>query len=82
MVAWVSWFSQKTLIYFVLFATAIIIFWYTEKRRDTQLVSMEHFFARQFWTVISTTILILAGVFSVLGFGVILSHKTLMLALV
>lgn len=67
----VGWLNQHACIYLALFALAIFMFWHVEKRKETPLVQMEHFFTRQFWPVITTTILILAGVFSVIGFGVV-----------
>ncbi|GAA0473063.1 MULTISPECIES: MFS transporter [Tatumella] len=67
-----GWLSQQTLLYLLLFVAAIVLFWFIEKRRAIPLVPVEHFFTRQFWPVIATTILILAGVFSVLGFAVII----------
>lgn len=66
-----GWFNPEACIFLALFAATIVLFWFVEKRIKTPLVQMERFFTRQFWPVITTTILILAGVFSVLGFGII-----------
>ncbi len=68
----VGWFSAQALLYLALFAVALLAFGAIEKRKKTPLVPIDHFFTRHFWPVITTTILILAGVFSVIGFAIII----------
>lgn len=67
-----GWLSNASLGYFSLLAISLYLFYRLQITNSSPLIPLQHFASRSFWPLISTTVFILAGVFSLVGFAIVI----------
>lgn len=67
-----GWTAPTTLGYLVGTVLSFVAFVLVERRTTTPLIAVRHLRSRQVWPVVATTITVLAGVFSVINFTVVI----------
>ncbi|WP_329445745.1 MFS transporter [Streptomyces canus] len=67
-----GWTHPGTLGYLAATAALFALFLGIERRTPTPLIAVEHLRSRQVWPVIATTVIVLAGVFAVINFTVVI----------
>ncbi|MET3719231.1 MULTISPECIES: MFS transporter [unclassified Arthrobacter] len=67
-----GWTAPGTLALLAGTIASFTAFWMIEKRRRNPLIAVHHLRSRQVWPVIATTVLMLAGIFAVINFTVVL----------
>lgn len=73
-----GWASANALAWLAGTVVMAVLFWQIELRRNVPLVAPQHLRSRQFWPILLTTTLTLAGIFAVINFTVVLlSQDTL-----
>ncbi|MET3172439.1 UNVERIFIED_ORG: putative MFS family arabinose efflux permease [Arthrobacter sp. UYCu721] len=67
-----GWTAPGTLALLAGTIASFTAFWMIEKRRRNPLIAVHHLRSRQVWPVIATTVLMLAGIFAIINFTVVL----------
>lgn len=67
-----GWINNTTLIYLSILIFSICVFYKIEIKNSSPLIPLHHFKSRSFWPIIATTVFILAGVFSLIGFAIVI----------